>query len=63
MIYDYFRVIGAHDTVLDHADLFIVTLRNDNTQEFVSRCDEVLLSVSKIPSDDILDCLYKIENT
>ena len=22
MIYDYFRVIGAHDTVLDYADLF-----------------------------------------
>ena len=63
MIYDYFRVTGAHDTVLDHADLFIVTLRNDNIQEFDSRCDEVLLSMSKIPSDDILDCLYKIEDT
>ena len=26
MIYDYFRVTGAHDTVLDNADLFSVTL-------------------------------------
>ena len=26
MIYDYFRVTGAHDTVLDYADLFSVTL-------------------------------------
>ena len=25
MIYDYFRVTGAHDTVLDYADLFMMT--------------------------------------
>ena len=30
MIYDYFRVTGAHDTVLDYADLFTITLRNDD---------------------------------
>ena len=37
MIYDYFRVTGAHDTVLDYADLFSVTIRNDNVQEFDTR--------------------------
>ena len=30
MIYDDFRLIGAHDTVLDYADLFSVILRDDN---------------------------------
>ena len=30
MIYDYFRVTGAHDTVLDCVDLFSIALRNDN---------------------------------
>ena len=45
MIYDYFRVTGAHDTVLDYADLFSVTLRNDIVQEFDTRWDEVLLSL------------------
>ena len=54
MIYDYFRVSGAHDRVLDYADLFSVTLHDDNIQEFDTRWDEVLLSMSKIPSDDIL---------
>ena len=34
MIYDYFRVIGAHDTVLDHTDLFSVTLHDGNIHEF-----------------------------
>ena len=37
MIYDYFRVTGAHDTVLDYADLFSVTLHDDNIQEFDTR--------------------------
>ena len=30
MIYDYFRVTGAHDTVLDCVDLFSIALRNDD---------------------------------
>ena len=60
MINDYFRVIGAHDTVLDYADLFSVTLRNDNVQEFDTRWDDALLSMTKIPSDDILESLYTL---
>ena len=60
MIYDYFRVTGAHDTVFFYADLFSVALHDDNIQEFDTRCDEVLLSMSKIPSDDILESLYKL---
>ena len=60
MIYDYVRVTGAHDTVLDSADLFSVTLRDDNIQEFDARWDDVLLFMSKIPSDDILESLYKL---
>ena len=55
MIYDYFRVTGAHDTVLNYADLFSVMLHDDNIQEFDTRWDEVLLSMSKIPSGDILE--------
>ena len=44
MIYDYFRVTGAHDTVLDYADLFSITLRDDNVQEFYTRWDEVFIT-------------------
>ena len=63
IIYDYFRMTGAHDTVLDYADLFSVTLRDDNVQEFDTRWDEVWLSMSK---DTIWWCLGKsvqIEDT
>ena len=40
MIHDYFRVTGAHDTVLDDADLFSISLRNDDVQESDTRWDE-----------------------
>ena len=60
MIYDCFQVTGGHDTVLDYADLFSVTLHDDNIQEFDTRWDKVLLSMSKIPYDEILESLYKL---
>ena len=59
MIYDNIRVAGAHDIVLDYADLFSVAFRADHVQEFDSRWDEVPISMSKIPSDDVLETLYK----
>ena len=60
MIYDYFRVTGAHDTVLDYGDLLFISLRNDNVQEFGTRWDEILLFITKVPSDDVLESLYKL---
>ena len=60
MIYDCFRVTGAHDTVLDYSDLFSITLRNDDVQDLDTRRDEILLSMTKIPLDDILESLYKM---
>ena len=54
MIHDYFRLIGAHDTELDCADLFSISLRNDDVQNFDTRWDEILLSMTKIPPDDVL---------
>ena len=60
MIYEYFRVTGANDSVENYADLFTVSLRNDDIQEFDSKWDGILLSMTKIPHDDILEGLYKL---
>ena len=60
MIYDCFRVTGAHDTVLDYSDLSSGTLRDHHVQEFDARWDELLLSMSKIQADDILESLHKL---
>ena len=60
LIYEYFRVTGANDSVDNYADLFTVVLRNDDIQESDSKWDEILLSMTQIPSDDILESLYKL---
>ena len=60
LIYDYFRVTGVQDSVENYADLFTKSLRNDDIKEFDSKWDGILLSVRKIPPDDILEGLYKL---
>ena len=60
LIYEYFRVTRANDSVENYADLFTVVLRNDDVQEFDSKWDGILLSMTKIPHDDILEGLYKL---
>ena len=60
LIYDQFRVTGTHDSVENYTDLFTIVLRNDNIQEFDSKWDGMLLSMTKIPHDDILEGLYKL---
>ena len=40
--------------------LFTISLRNDDIQEFDSKWDGILLSMTKIPHDDILEGLYKL---
>ena len=58
LIYEYFRVTGANDSVENYADLFTVVLRNGDIQEFDSKWDGILLSMTKIPPDDILEGLF-----
>ena len=60
MIYDQFRVTGTHDSVENYTDLFTIVLRNDDIQEFDSKWDGTLSSMTKIPHDDILEGLYKL---
>ena len=63
LIYDHFRVTGSHDSVENYTDLFTIFLRNDDIQEFDSKWDGILLSMTKIPHDDILEGFVKIKNT
>ena len=51
LIYEYFWVTGANDSVVKYADLFTIAVRNDDIQEFVSKWDGILLSMTKIPPD------------
>ena len=60
LIYEYFRVTGASDSVENYADLFTINLRNVDFQEFGSKWDGILLSMTKIPPDDILEGLHNL---
>ena len=63
LIYDHFWVTGTHDSVENYTDLFTIVLRNDDIQEFDSKWDGILLSMTKIPHDDILEGLYKLRES
>ena len=57
------RVLPGHwanDSFENYADLFSIVLRNDCIQEFDSKWDGMILSMTRIPSDDILEGLYKL---
>ena len=59
LIYEYFPVTGANDSAENYADLFTVVLQNDDIQEFDSKRDEILLSMTQIPPDEVLESLCK----
>ena len=52
MIHDNFRVSGTHV-------LFSIT-RTDNVQEFDTRWDGILLSMTRTPLGDVLESLYTL---
>ena len=60
LIYEFFQVTGANDSVENYADLFTIVLRNDDIQEFDSKRDDFLLSMTQMPPDDILENLHKL---
>ena len=49
LIYEYFGVTGANDSVENYADLFTNVLQNDDIQEFESKWDGILLSMTQNP--------------
>ena len=59
VIYEHFRATGAYEAVQGLSDLFSFSLQNDDVQDFDVRWDEALLSASEIPTDVILEGLYK----
>ena len=50
LIYEYFRVTGANDSVENYADLFTIVLRNDDSQEFDSKWDGIFIVYDENPT-------------
>ena len=50
LIYEYFRVTGSHDSVENYTDLFTISLRNDDIQEFDSKWDGIFIVYDENPT-------------
>ena len=59
MICEHFRATGAYDAAQRLSDLFNVRLPNDDVQDFDTRWDQALLSASELPTEMVLEDLYK----
>ena len=61
MIYEFFKISGDNEAILDFRDLSKVHLKNDNVQAFDTKWDKILSAVTDRPTDSILESLYKIQ--
>ena len=59
MVCEHFRATGAYEAVQGLSDFFTIGLQNDDVQDFDVLWDEALLSASEMPSDVILEGMYK----
>ena len=59
MIYEYFGANGAYEAAQGFADLFTMSLQNDDVQDFDIRWDHALLIVIEMRSGAILEGLHK----
>ena len=59
MIYEYFRLTGAHEAVHGLSDLFSKSLQDDDVRDFDTRWDQAPWAASEIPTETVLEGLYK----
>ena len=59
MIYEHFRATEIYEAIQGLSDLSSLCLQNDDIQHFDVRWDQGPLSASDMPSDVILEGLYK----
>ena len=53
-------VTGTHVAFLDYSDVCSISLHGDDVQGFDTKWDEAILSINEVPSDDVLESLYKM---
>ena len=59
MIYEHFRATGAYEVVQGLSDLFNIRWNDDDVQDFDPKWDQALLSASEIPTEMLVEGLYK----
>ena len=59
MSYEHFRATGACKAVQGLSDLFNIRLQSENVQDDDTRWVQTLLAASEIPTENVLEGLYK----
>ena len=59
MFDEHFRATGPYEAVQGLSHFVSIRLQNDDVQDFGVRWDQALLSASDVPSDVIMEGLYK----
>ena len=57
MIYKSFKVSDADESVLDHNEILMVELKNDNVQSFNTRWNETIIAMKKQTYEEILETI------
>ena len=58
MIYEYFKVYGTDDSVLDLNEILKVELQNDNIQSSTTRWDETMIAMKMQFDEEILEFFF-----
>ena len=61
MIHDHFQATGPCDAAQGLSDLFNICLHDDDVQDFDTRWDQVLLTTSEIPEENVFEGWYKMK--
>ena len=62
MIYDFFKIRGDNEAILDIRDLpEKVQLKNDSVQAFDTKWDEISSTITDRPTDSMLESLYTMQ--
>ena len=61
MIHDHFQATGLCDAAQGLSDLFNICLHDDDVQDFDTRWDQVLLTTSEIPEENVFEGWYKMK--
>ena len=60
MIYENFRVTGAHGAVLDFTNQFSIPAQSGDIQNFDRRWEQALLSTSEVSNDIVQESVYNM---
>jgi len=61
IICNHFKVCETQGTIIELKDLLALSLKGDNVRQFVNAWNATMNLLQNIPSDDVLECLFRAQ--